>query len=146
MTDKQTVSGIVEAALYVEDLDRSIKFYQDLFDFQKEIYGDLICVLRVPGRQALILFPKRIASEVSGPATPAGAVEGAIPPHGGNGRLHVAFAIAASELEWWERRLSDRNIAVAGRVRWKRGGISLFFRDPDEHLVELITPGLWSFY
>jgi hypothetical protein len=27
-----------------------------------------------------------------------------------------------------------------------RGGTSLYFRDPDDHFVELATPGLWSIY
>jgi catechol 2,3-dioxygenase-like lactoylglutathione lyase family enzyme len=31
-------------------------------------------------------------------------------------------------------------------VRWPRGGESIYFRDPDGHLVELATPGLWDNY
>jgi len=31
-------------------------------------------------------------------------------------------------------------------VDWPRGGRSLYFRDPDQHLLELITPGCWSIY
>jgi catechol 2,3-dioxygenase-like lactoylglutathione lyase family enzyme len=31
-------------------------------------------------------------------------------------------------------------------MEWPRGGTSLYFRDPDGHLVELATPGLWSIY
>ena len=144
MTDDASVTGIVEAALYVGDLDRSAAFYQDLFGFELEVRADLICVLGVPGRQALILFPRDIAQQPV--VMPAGAVEGTIPPHGGSGRMHVAFAIRSDELEPWRRRLLSRGINIEGTVRWKRGGTSLFFRDPDEHLIELLTPGLWTFY
>ena len=139
-----TVSGIVEAALYVEDLDRSAAFYRDLFGFETEVHADMICVLRVPGRQALILFPRAI--EQNPVVSPVGSIEGAIPPHGGSGRMHVAFAIPAAELDPWRQRLAARDVKLEGTVRWKRGGTSLFFRDPDQHLIELITPGLWSFY
>lgn len=146
MTVKQMVNGVVESVLYVEDLPHSVKFYEDLFGFEKEIIDEMICVLRVPNRQALILFPKSIAQEPGRTSSPAGTVEGVIPPHGGSGRLHVAFSIAASELEFWEQRLTSRNIPIDSKVHWQRGGYSLYFRDPDEHLLELITPGLWSFY
>jgi len=27
-----------------------------------------------------------------------------------------------------------------------RGGHSIYFRDPDGHLLELATPGLWAIY
>ena len=146
MTAMPTIDGVVESVLYVEDLPHSVKFYQDLFGFEPEIMDDLICVLRVPNRQALILFPKSIAQEPGRTTSPAGTVEGVIPPHGSNGRLHVAFAIAASTLEHWEQRLAQRQIPIDSKVNWRRGGCSLYFRDPDEHLLELITPGLWSFY
>ncbi|WP_193199012.1 VOC family protein [Nostoc sp. MG11] len=146
MTQKQSVNGIVESVLYVKDLARSIEFYKDLFGFEKEIVDEMICVLRVPNRQALILFPKSIDTEPGRATSPVGTVEGVIPPHGGNGRLHVAFSIAASDLEFWEQRLAERSIEINSKVHWKRGGWSLYFRDPDEHLLELITPGLWTFY
>jgi hypothetical protein len=31
-------------------------------------------------------------------------------------------------------------------MHWARGGRSLFFRDPDNHLLELMTPGNWTTY
>lgn len=146
MSQKQMINGVVESVIYVEDLAHSVKFYQDLFGFEKEIIDEMICVLRVPKQQALILFPKSIAAQPGRTTSPVGTVDGVIPPHGGSGRLHMAFSIAASDLEFWEQRLAERNIAIDSKVHWQRGGWSLYFRDPDEHLLELITPGLWSFY
>lgn len=71
---------------------------------------------------------------------------GTIPPHDGCGALHVAFAIAAEELPAWEARLLRHEIAIEGRTEWPRGGYSIYFRDPDGHLLELATPGLWEIY
>jgi catechol 2,3-dioxygenase-like lactoylglutathione lyase family enzyme len=51
--------------------------------------------------------------------------------------------IAADELPAWETRVGDFGIAIEGRTNWPRGGISIYFRDPDGHLLELATPGLW---
>jgi len=35
---------------------------------------------------------------------------------------------------------------VEGRVDWPAGGKSVYFRDPDGHMLELATPGLWRIY
>jgi catechol 2,3-dioxygenase-like lactoylglutathione lyase family enzyme len=71
---------------------------------------------------------------------------GTIPPHDGHGPVHLAFSIAAAERETWESRLNEAGIAIEGRTRWPRGGESIYFRDPDGHLLELATPGLWPGY
>jgi Glyoxalase/Bleomycin resistance protein/Dioxygenase superfamily len=57
MTQHPTVNGILEAVLYVDDVERSMRFYKQLFGFETEVQADLIGVLRVPGDQALIFFP-----------------------------------------------------------------------------------------
>jgi catechol 2,3-dioxygenase-like lactoylglutathione lyase family enzyme len=49
-------------------------------------------------------------------------------------------------LDPWERRLQQDAIAVESRVQWARGGKSIYFRDPDGHLLELATPGVWAIY
>ena len=37
-------------------------------------------------------------------------------------------------------------IAIEEKKKWERGGQSLYYRDPDRHLIELATPGTWSIY
>ena len=44
------------------------------------------------------------------------------------------------------RNLTEANVAIEGRTKWPRGGESIYFRDPDGHLLELATPGLWPGY
>jgi len=60
--------------------------------------------------------------------------------------LHVAFSIGKDELERWEAHLASRGVTIEGRNDWERGGHSIYFRDPDGHLLELATPGLWEVY
>ena len=69
-----------------------------------------------------------------------------MPPHGGQGVQHVAFAIAATSLEAWQAHLVASGVAIESRVGWPRGGTSLYVRDPDGHSIELVTPGLWAIY
>jgi catechol 2,3-dioxygenase-like lactoylglutathione lyase family enzyme len=71
---------------------------------------------------------------------------GNIPAHDGSGPMHMAFAIAASELASWEKLLGEHGIEIEGRVKWPKGGESIYFRDPDRNLLELATPGLWENY
>lgn len=131
---------MLETSLYVSDLERSRSFYTQLFQFPAMVQDQRLCALDVCGRQVLLLFQK----EATGPLPTPG---GLIPPHGGDGaRLHVAFAIGRDDLDPWERRLAQGHISIESRVQWPRGGKSIYFRDPDEHLIELASPGLWPIY
>jgi catechol 2,3-dioxygenase-like lactoylglutathione lyase family enzyme len=71
---------------------------------------------------------------------------GVIPPHDGKGPHHIAFAIAAADYERWCARLLDCGIEIESETRWEPGGRSVYFRDPEQHLVELVTPGIWPNY
>jgi catechol 2,3-dioxygenase-like lactoylglutathione lyase family enzyme len=94
--------------------------------------------LDVAGRQVLLLF-RAGASDAENPV-PGGVV----PPHDARGRIHVCFAIPAAALPAWERHLAALGIRVESRVHADRGATCLYLRDPDGHLVELATPGLWE--
>jgi catechol-2,3-dioxygenase len=129
------VDYLLESSLYVEDLERSLRFYQGLFGFDVIFSGDRLYALSVDERQVLLLFKKGASAEITSP-----------PPHDGQGRLHLAFAISASELPAWQQHLLKQSIPIEEKHTWVRGGVSLYFRDPDGHLVELATPGVWSIY
>jgi catechol 2,3-dioxygenase-like lactoylglutathione lyase family enzyme len=126
--------GILESSLYVSDLSRSIRFYQDTFGFSViSDFGERGCAMHAGPRQVLLLFRK-------------GASRAITSPHDGDGELHLAFAIPAAELPNWELWLQQRGITVEEKRQWESGGGSLYFRDPDRHLLELATPGTWSIY
>lgn len=134
------LNALLETALYVEDLERSVTFYKTIFDFEPISSSERLCALSISDRYVLLLFLK-------GGSTVANVTTGGIiPPTDGDGQLHLAFAIAASELEQWENWLVEKEIEVESKVKWERGGTSIYFRDPDNHLLELATPGLWSVY
>jgi len=134
------VGGILETALHVSDPFRSAEFYQRLFGFAVLLESDRLVALNVAGRNVLLLFREGATSE---PFTVEGGV---IPSHGGSGHLHLAFSITAEDVEPWRQRLGSDGIAVESVVNWPEGGQSLYFRDPDNHLVELATPGIWPIY
>ena len=135
-----SLTGVIETALYVDDLDRASRFYENIFGLTR-IEGDArFRAYSVGGKSVLLLFKRGASNHVT--EFPFGKIG----PHDGSGPLHVAFAIPAAELADWEARLAEKKINIESTVRWPRGGTSLYFRDPDNHLVELATPGLWSIY
>jgi catechol 2,3-dioxygenase-like lactoylglutathione lyase family enzyme len=134
------INGVVETAIHVEDVARSEGFYQRLFGFRKLVGDDRFCSFAVPGDAVFLIFKK------GGTLEPVPTPGGLIPPHDGSGHMHFAFKISADSLAECERELAANGIAIESRVNWPRGGVSLYFRDPDEHLVELITPGCWEVY
>jgi catechol 2,3-dioxygenase-like lactoylglutathione lyase family enzyme len=134
------VSGLLETALYVEDLARARDFYQSLMGFELFFEDARMVALGVPAGAVLLLF-RRGGS--------VGAVElpgGTIPGHDASGKIHVAFAIPWGELSKWEAHLEVLGVAVTSRMTWPRGGTSLYFDDPDGNVVEVATPGLWPNY
>jgi catechol 2,3-dioxygenase-like lactoylglutathione lyase family enzyme len=140
-SSRPKVNGILETSLYVERPTRSVEFYQRIFGFepidvdqkedQKEGITDQtrLCAMRAGDRSVLLLFKKGATADTN--------VTGAI---------HVAFGIPRSELSAWEAWLSQQGITIELRKTWKYGGEALYFRDPDGHLLEVVTPGVWSIF
>jgi catechol 2,3-dioxygenase-like lactoylglutathione lyase family enzyme len=126
--------GILESSLYVEDVAVSAQFFEKIFGFRViSDFGERGCALQAGNRHVLLLFKKGGSSLIQS-------------PHDGAGELHVAFAIPASELASWEAWLEQNGIAVEEKRTWELGGQSVYFRDPDRHLIEIATPGVWSIY
>jgi len=130
------VNGILETSLYVERPTRSVEFYRRVFGFEpidldpKDITDDTrLCPMRAGDRSVLLLFKKN-----------------GTPDTNATGAIHVAFGISRSELPAWEAWLAQQAISIESRQTWKYGGEALYFRDPDGHLLEVVTPGVWNHY
>ncbi len=134
------VNGILETALYVDSVNRSVEFYETIFNFDVMGADERLAALNIKKGQVLLLFKKGASVEAT--ETPGGI----IPPSDGKGELHLAFSVTKSELNEWEKWLLENNIQIESRVRWDRGGESIYFRDPDKHSIELASPGVWSNY
>jgi catechol 2,3-dioxygenase-like lactoylglutathione lyase family enzyme len=134
------VIRVLETCLHVKDVERSARFYETLFGFPRMDSNERYCAFDVGGGTVLLLFREGATME------PVRMTGGVIPPHGGSGDLHLAFSIRAEDFAGWEKLLGEQGIAIESRVRWDLGGNSLYFRDPDHHLVELATPGIWPSY
>ncbi len=131
--------GILETALYVDDLEKAEHFYHHVLGLEK--------IFSVPGRQLvfrcqesiLLIFnpghTQRERTVISG---------GNIPFHGARGAGHMAFRVAKSDLETWRKYFRDVAVPVESEVSWPNGAHSIYFRDPAGNSLELTTSDLWT--
>jgi catechol 2,3-dioxygenase-like lactoylglutathione lyase family enzyme len=131
---------IKETCLDVADLARAACFYRELFGFERIEGDDRFCALSVAGQHVLLLFLRGATPR------PVRTPGGMIPPHGTSGVSHIGFAVSKETLPQWETRLREQRVAIESSVTWPLGGTSLYFYDPDGHLIELLTPGTWPIY
>ncbi|MFM9269260.1 VOC family protein [Halomonas elongata] len=136
------LDGVLETALYVTDMVRSRAFFEEVMGLSTFTADQRFTAYDAGGGTVLLLFLEGATRDT----VVLPDEMGTIPPHDGSGRTHMAFAIGAEALAEWERRLTSHGIEIEGRTHWPRGGESLYFRDPDGHLLELATPGVWPTY
>jgi len=126
------ITKIVETAVYVSDLERSEAFYKDTLGLE--------FVSRQLGRHVFLKAGKSMLLIFNREAT---LLETNLPAHGTSGPNHFAFEIDQADYEQWKTRLAEHKVPIEKEVAWPTGSRSIYFRDPDNHDVELITKGNW---
>lgn len=134
------LSRVLESALYVDDLAGASAFYRDVLGGRVLLDTPRLVALDIAGTSVLLLFQRGATEQ------PQQASGGVVPPHGATGVQHLAFATTRELLARWCMHLETHGVELESRVRWPRGGESVYFRDPAGHSIELVTPGLWETY
>ena len=134
------IRGVLETAIYSDDLARAKGFYGGILGLECVLDTPRMLTFTIAPAQVLLVFRRGATKEDS--QTP----EGVIPGHHSEGPAHFAFAIDAADYDAWKVALQRAGIAVRSEAKWTRGGRSIYFDDPDGNVVELATPGLWPNY
>jgi catechol 2,3-dioxygenase-like lactoylglutathione lyase family enzyme len=134
------VRRVLETALYCDDLARTVRFYAALLALEPMLTSERVVAFDAGEGTVLLLFQRGVSD------APFDGAGGRVPGHSGTGPVHFAFAIDAGDVDPWIERLAALGVPLESRVRWERGGQSLYFRDPDGRSVELATPGTWASY
>jgi catechol 2,3-dioxygenase-like lactoylglutathione lyase family enzyme len=138
MTIASHVSGILEAAVYADDLDAAAAFYGGALGLTE--------IGRVPGRHvfyrcgATILLVFRAAET----RVPSGNPALPVPTHGATGQGHVCFAVDGPALDALRDALDRARIPIEADFRWPNGARSVYVRDPAGNSVEFAEPRLWG--
>ena len=132
------ISGVLEAAIYVDDLDAAEGFYGDLLGLERIIRVDGRHVFFRANGTVVLCF---VAEATRQPPKPDALP---VPPHGAEGDGHICFALPADDLDAMRQHLMANGIAIESDFRWPHGPRSIYVRDPAGNSVEFADPLLWS--
>ncbi len=131
-------SAILEAALYVDDLDAAERFYGEVLGLEKiQRIEDRHVFFRVGASVLLIFNPERTQQPPLNPDLP-------VPPHGALGPGHVCLVLTRDEMAAMRKHLLDWNIPLDAEFDWPNGARSLYVRDPAGNSVEFAEGHLWK--
>ncbi len=133
------LDGVLEAALYVDDLDTAAAFYGDLLGLEEVISHPPRHIFYRAGDTIVLLF---VASETRNPPPPGAKLP--VPPHGATGPGHLCFNCPATALDSWVARLTAAGITIEADFNWPNGARSVYVRDPAGNSVEFAEPKLWE--
>lgn len=130
--------ALLEAALYVDDLDAAESFYGTLLGLERlQRVSDRHVFYRVGGAVLLIFNPARTSQPSDNPALP-------VPTHGTQGPGHLCFAMDRNEIEALRQRLETSGVSTEAAFDWPNGARSLYVRDPAGNSIEFAEPRLWN--
>ena len=117
------VKGINHLTFSVSDLDKSIKFYQDVFDAKLQVKGRSTAYFDLNGMWLALCLEQDIPrNEISQSCT------------------HVAFTIEDADFHNVYDELEKLGVNIlTGRPRDERDKKSVYFTDPDGHKFEFHT-------
>lgn len=132
-------SGILESALYVDDLDAAEAFYGGVLGLERIGRVANRHVFFRCGDGVLLLFNP---AETVKPPKPDARLP--VPPHGTTGQGHLCFRATADEIGRWKAHLESRGVAIEADFEWPNGGRSIYFRDPAGNSLEIAEPRIWG--
>jgi len=139
MSKMPDLDGVLEAALYVDDLDAAAHFYGDVLGLDEVISHPPRHIFYRAGATIVLLF---VAEQTRVP--PGSDSTLPVPPHGATGPGHLCFNTPAAALDEWVARLEAVGIAIEADFRWPNGARSVYVRDPAGNSIEFAEPKLWE--
>ena len=114
--------GLTHLAIAVRDLDRTLRFYQQVFDMQVMYHEKEMIQLTTPGCDDILVFEKSQDQSI-----------------GNSGSIaHFGFRLReASKIEELFQRVVNAGGAILEKGEFVPGSPYIFFKDPDGYTVEV---------
>ncbi|HKK46257.1 MAG TPA: VOC family protein [Balneolaceae bacterium] len=127
------LTRIIETSLYIQDLKRTEVFYHKKLEFQ--VIG------KEPGRHIFFKAGSSVLLCFKADATQKGD---SLPVHFGEGQMHLAFEVPKEHYEEAKGWIRSKGIEIEHEQQWNSDFQSFYFRDPDDHSLEIVPQGLWD--
>ena len=127
------LTGVLETALYVKDLDRAVAWYRDVLGLRllTEFEEKRGAAFRI-GASILLLFdPVKCAAPHI------------LPSHSAQGEGHMAFLVEPAELPRCRAHLMEHGVAIEKEFSFGGAPPSIYFRDLDGNLLEFAVAAIW---
>ncbi len=125
---------VKETCLYVSDLDRTQKFYQEIVGLALISKKADRHVFFNAGTSVLLCFiPESTRAETT------------LPPHWSKGPAHLAFEVQKFEYREWKAKLATAGVEIIYEHHWGNDFYSFYFHDPDGHVLEIVPEGMWEY-
>lgn len=132
------IEGVLETALYVDDIDKAEAFYSGTLGLELiQRGGDRHLFYRCGAGVLLIFNPDETEKLVENDPFP-------VPAHGARGAGHVCFVVTADDIEAFAAKLVAAGVEIEHRLTWPNGTPSIYFRDPAGNSLELTRSNLWT--
>ena len=125
---------IKETCLYVKDLAATKAFYEGKLGLPAFSFVEGSHVFFRVENCVLLCFMNEAVKEKT-----------TLPPHFGEGHLHFAFDTTRSAYNEWRQKVVDAEVEIEHDHVWPGGYRSFYFRDPDQHCVEIVEEGMWEY-
>lgn len=132
------LDGVLEAAVYVDDLAAARAFYGDLLGLE--------VIAEMPGRHVFFRCGETVVLAFRAEETrrPNPGSRLPVPPHGASGPGHICFAIGGGRMDGLVSHMAAKSIEIEADFVWPNGARSIYVRDPAGNSVEFAEPKLWS--
>jgi len=128
---RPSLTGVLETVLYFSDEVQTRHFYSDILGLRLVGHEPGRSLFYRAGSSVFLLF--RADETLKG---------NTLPPHGASGPIHTCFVVPSEEYESWKTYLAQNGVPVIRETRWPLG-LSFYFHDPDDNLLEIANNDIW---